>query len=208
MNRVFAIFGVLAAVSVLAWFFPLFHVESRAALRAEKEQTVFHAADFVNKFWTAQLVPALADASDAAIVLAALREDPKLAGTQFGRTVGLGRSTLYFVRGNGTIVSVNKKQIGVSLAGAEKDADVELATGLLFGNTARDATGLLNAGDFPNSQQFNAHLVRAEPIDRNDRAAAAESTGQSRRRDRIRRLRRSDQCSARRTCRSKSCHWK
>jgi predicted lipoprotein len=155
MNRIFAILGVLVAVSALAWFFPLFHVESREALRAEKEQTVFHAADFVNKFWKAQLEPAMADASDAAIVLATLREDPKLAGTQFGRSVGLGRSTLFFVRGNGAIVSVDDEQIGVSLAGAEKDADVALATGLLFGNTVRDASGLLNGDDFPNSQQFN-----------------------------------------------------
>ena len=30
-----------------------------------------------------------------------------------------------------------------------------LQTGLLFGNTVRDATGLLDASDFPNSQQFN-----------------------------------------------------
>jgi predicted lipoprotein len=155
MNRVLVILGTLAAVGVLSWFFPLFHVESREALRAAKEQTAFHAADFVDKHWSAQLMPALADAPEAVTVLAALRENPKLAGTQFGRTVGLGRSTLYFVRGIGTIVSVDKRQIGVSLAGSAGEADVALETGLLFGNTVRDATGLLSGDDFPNSQQFN-----------------------------------------------------
>jgi predicted lipoprotein len=46
-----------------------------------------------------------------------------------------------------------------------------LQGGLLFGNTVRDGTGLLNVNDFPNSQDFNAisealnHLVetRVQP---------------------------------------------
>ena len=155
MNRVFAILGMLAAVGMLLWFFPLFHVVSREALRAEKEQSDFHAAEFVKDFWSVQLMPALVDASDAVTVLAALRENPMHAGTQFGRVVGLGRSTHYFVRGSGTIVSVDNQQIGVSLAGATGDADLVLLTGLLFGNTVRDATGILSGDDFPNSQQFN-----------------------------------------------------
>ena len=33
--------------------------------------------------------------------------------------------------------------------------DVVLRAGLLFGNAARDATGLLDSSDFENSQQFN-----------------------------------------------------
>lgn len=156
MNRVFAILGMLAAVGVLSWFFPLFHVVSREALLNEKAHTVFHSAAYVKEHWATQLMPALTDASDAVMVLTALRENPKQAGTQFGRTVGLGRSTLYFVRGNGTVVSVNNKQIGVSLAGAARDSDVALMTGLLFGNTVRDATGIFSGDDFPNSQQFNA----------------------------------------------------
>jgi predicted lipoprotein len=31
-----------------------------------------------------------------------------------------------------------------------------LLTGLIFGNSVRDATGLLDVSKFPNSQQFNA----------------------------------------------------
>jgi len=155
MNRVFAILGMLAAVGVLAWFFPLFHVVSRESLRAEKEQAVFRAADFVKEFWSAKLTPALVEAADARAVLAVLRESPEQGRTQYGRSVGLGRSSLYFLRGRGAIVSVDSKQIGVSLADATGDADIVLVTDLLFGNTVRDATGLLSGDDFPNSQQFN-----------------------------------------------------
>ena len=34
--------------------------------------------------------------------------------------------------------------------------DIVLQTGVVSGNTVRDATGLLSASDYPNSQQFNA----------------------------------------------------
>lgn len=154
MNRTAVIVGALVAAGILTWFFPLFHVVSRESLRAEREQKQFRAADFVKEFWTAQLMPSLDDAADVTTVLAALREDPQLARTQYGRSAGLGRSVLYFVRGQGMIVAVDDKHVGIAL-GEGHDADVALETGLLFGNTVRDATGLLSGDDFPNSQQFN-----------------------------------------------------
>lgn len=155
MNRAFAILGIVLLAFVLVWFFPLFHVVSRESLRAAKEKISFNADKYVDEFWTAHLTSAFDDASDANTVLNALREDAQQAGSQFGRTVGIGRSTLYFLRGKGTIVSIENMQIGVSLAEGSQDADIVLSTGLLFGNTVRDATGLLNGDDFPNSQQFN-----------------------------------------------------
>jgi predicted lipoprotein len=155
MNRVLIIVGALGAVGVLSWFFPLFQVVSRETLRAEREQQVFRAEEYVKAFWSGKLRPAFADAEDAVTVLAALRESSEQAGTMYGRKAGLGRSTLYFLRGSGTIVAVDKNRVGVKLGDAVGEADVALETGLLFGNTARDASGLLNGDDFPNSQQFN-----------------------------------------------------
>jgi predicted lipoprotein len=155
MKRVLLIAGGLLLLGIIGWFFPLFHVVSREALRAEREQKEFRAGEFVKDFWAAKLTPALTDAEDAVTVLAALRESPEQAGTMYGRKVGLGRSTLYFLRGTGTIVAVDKNHVGVKLGGDTGDADVFLETGLLFGNVVRDATGLLSGDDFPNSQQFN-----------------------------------------------------
>lgn len=155
MHRALIIAGALVAASVLTWFFPLFHVVSRSSLKSAQAAAEFQAADYVKSFWTERLKPAFGEADDAGAVLAALRENPAQARTEFGRTVGLGRSTLYFVSGKGTIVSVDGKVVGVSLGSATSAPDVAISTGLLFGNTARDATGLLNGSEFPNSQQFN-----------------------------------------------------
>jgi predicted lipoprotein len=155
MNRALIIAGALVAAGVLTWLFPLFHVVSRSSLTSAQAESRFHAADYVNEFWAARLMPALSEADDAVAALAALRENPDQARAEFGRTVGLGRSTLYFLAGKGTIVSVDGKAVGVSLGTVAKEPDISISTDLLFGNTVRDATGLLDGSKFPNSQQFN-----------------------------------------------------
>jgi len=155
MNRLVATLSTLVAASALFWFFPLFHVVPRGTALAEKQQAAFNAAEYVKAFWTAKLTPAFGEAADAATVLAALRDDPKQARTKFGRSAGLGRTKLYFVHGSGQIVSVDDKAIGVSLTSDGSGAELAIQTGLLFGNTIRDATGLVRGDEFSNSQHFN-----------------------------------------------------
>jgi predicted lipoprotein len=59
------------------------------------------------------------------------------------------------VRGAGTIVSIDKQGVGISLTGPGGSPEVFLQTGLLFGNTVRDVSGLVNAGEFSNSRHYN-----------------------------------------------------
>jgi predicted lipoprotein len=156
----------LAAMAALLWLFPLVHI---VRLSDEKPPASFDAAKFAKDFWTEKLMPALANAADATTVLPALRENPTSAAQQYGRKVGISRSRFYFVRGTGTIVSIEPQGIGLSLGNAN-EAEIVLETGLLFGNAVRDATGLTTASNFPNSQAFNDvstelnHLVETQVI--------------------------------------------
>ncbi len=154
MNRLVATLVTLLALGVLFWFMPLFHVvrrETAAAMEASK----FSATDYANDFWNTKLAPAFDQAADAATVLAALRNDPVQARAEYGHSAGLGRTVLYLVRGSGSITAVDDKSIHVALGADADGAGVALQTGLLFGNTIRDVTGLIRGGDFVNSQQFN-----------------------------------------------------
>ena len=60
---------------------------------------------------------------------------------------------MFLVRGSGKVAEVGDDAIVVALDGT--DAKVSLSVGLLFGNTVRDASGLLDVSAFPNSQEFN-----------------------------------------------------
>lgn len=155
MNRLLIICAAFLAMGLLSWYFPLFQVVQRGALQAERNHKRFNAAEYVQEFWKSKLIPSFDDATDVEVVLSALRADPEQARTQFGRTLGVSRSSLYYVRGKGTIVSVDDRQIGVSTGRHSGTADFVLVTGPLFGNIVRDATGLLNGDVFSNSEQFN-----------------------------------------------------
>lgn len=155
MSRLPLILCGLLLAAGLSWLFPLFHVVRIGNSAAEKQRAEFDAAAFAKSFWNDRLVPSLNQAPDAATVLQAFQEDPGQAREKFGRKVGMSRSRFIVVRGSGTIVELDKKGVGVALENGTSDADVKLLTGLLFGNTVRDATALLDPSSFANSQHFN-----------------------------------------------------
>jgi len=155
MKHVLITFAVLAVTGLLLWQFPLFHVVSLRDVQASRQQTAFNAAQFADSFWNERLLPALDRAADAATVLAVARQDPGQARQQFGRTAGLGRAAYFFLSGDGTVVSTDDKGVGVSLGDDQGEPDILLDTGLLFGSTICDATGLLGPSDFSDSRQFN-----------------------------------------------------
>jgi predicted lipoprotein len=144
--------GLLAGVFR---FVPLFHLVSLQQVQSRQAATEFNPTNFATAFWNDKLLKSLERAADAGQVLAALAADPQKARTQFGRTLGISSSTLFFLRGTGRIVGVTKKGVALTLKDDGDTADILLPTGLLFGNTVRDGTGLLDASAFPNSQNFN-----------------------------------------------------
>jgi predicted lipoprotein len=154
MKRSALVAALLIAAGVV-WRFPLFHVVSLGETPSVNPGEKFSPAEFAESFWIERLLPSFGESPDVAIVLAALRENPKQADQQFGRTVGVSRSRLLCVRGEGTIVSIDREGVGVSIENAKGPADIVLHNSLLFGNTVRDATGLLDAGEYSDSRQFN-----------------------------------------------------
>jgi predicted lipoprotein len=138
----------------MCWWVPLFHLRPLKASQEQTASAAFNAPVFVAKFWDERLMKSLAVAVDAAKLIDAIKQDPKQARAKYGRTMGLSSTYYYFVMGAGKVVSVDKNSVSVALGDAAT-ADVVLETGNVFGNAARDATGLLDVNDFPNSREFN-----------------------------------------------------
>lgn len=172
MKRIGATFCCILLVAVVLWFFPLFHIVHTDSATSTEHQTAFNAPTLAKTFWIDQLVPSLAQAPDVATVLRALSTNREIARTKFGRKTGVGRASLYVMRGSGIILSVDTKGVGIGLGNDAKQADVILQTGLLFGNTVRDATGLLDPGKFPDSRQFNEISTELNRIVETDVVAA------------------------------------
>jgi predicted lipoprotein len=150
----------LAILVVVGMVFPPFHVhrlESAAGLSNGNSTALPAALDvrqYAQGFWNEKLVPASSQATEAGLVAAELARDPVQAANKYGRRSGLGGNALYFIRGAGRVLSVDRKGVWLVIEGQGK-VSVLLPFGPLFGNALRDATGLLNVKDF-SSFDFNA----------------------------------------------------
>jgi predicted lipoprotein len=154
MNRAISVAAVLIAGTGLCWLFPLFHIVPLEQAVAAKSAN-FDAATFVREFWNKQLSPSFEQANDSVEVITMIKDDAETARKTFGKSVGIGRAYFYFLRGEGTIVAIEKSGVAVSLIAPDDEADIVLKSGLLFGNAIRDATGQLKASDYANSQDYN-----------------------------------------------------
>ncbi len=149
--------GALFVAAVLFWWAPLFHIVSLKAANKRSADAAFNAPAFVEKFWNDQLLKAAERAPDAAVILEAIRKDPKTAKEKYGRTASLGGSTYYyFISGEGRVIAANERSISLAVIPGSTAADVVLETGNIFGNAIRDGTGLIDVSAFGNSQDFNA----------------------------------------------------
>lgn len=145
------VLAVAVLATVACWFFPLFHLRPLASPSGPAGAVDVAAA--AAKFWNEQLPSARAD--DAAVVAGALRSDATAAIKRHARIVGLG-AAYFFVSGEGRIVTTERNRVRLVLGDAADAPMVELQTGPIFGNTVRDATGLLDVNRFSSLQDFNS----------------------------------------------------
>jgi predicted lipoprotein len=148
-------FIAIVVAAIICWRFPLFHVVTLKTATAEKAAATFNATQFAETFWTAKLLTSLDNTVKAGVLLPAIQADAAAAKKIFSRSVGLSEGYFYFVSGSGRVVAVSDDEILLAVTDGSTNAEVSLQTGLIFGNALRDGTGLLNASDYPNSQDFN-----------------------------------------------------
>ena len=159
----------IAVVAGVCWLLPLFHVVPLKQAAAEKAATVFNPTQFAETFWSAQLLPAIAKSVKAKTLLTAIQSDAAVAKMKFSRSIGAAENYFYFLAGSGKVIAVSDDEISLNLTGGT-NAEVSLQTGLVFGNALRDGTGLLDANNYPNSQDFNGisealnHLVETRVL--------------------------------------------
>jgi predicted lipoprotein len=146
----------LVIVGGLSWLCPPFRIVPLGEAEQRQLRGAFDAPAVARAFWDLKLLPATARAVPVAELLTALAQDPSRARQRFGRALGLSSTICFFVQGSGRITAMDKEGINVALDDVPAGTGVRLSTGLLFGNTVRDATGLLDVSEFPNSQDFNA----------------------------------------------------
>ncbi len=147
--------ALLVAASLAFVVFPPFHV--RPLRRGVAPAAVAGAIDVpraAERFWSEKLVAPAVEPVDVHTLMQAIEQDSGMATEKYGHRSGIGGSAFFFVSGKAGVKAVDR--IGVWLnVDVGEPLQAVLITGPIFGSALRDATGLLEIGDF-NSFDFNA----------------------------------------------------
>jgi predicted lipoprotein len=155
MKCAVCIVASLILLGVVCKFFPLFHIVSLKQAKTEKNAGTFDAVKFTDDFWSEKLLKSFDRAVDAKELLTAINSDPASAQKKYGHTLSLGGGYFYYLRGEGRILATNDDSVSLATSANATNVEVVLETGMTFGNAVRDGTGLLNASDYSNLQDFN-----------------------------------------------------
>lgn len=115
----------------------------------------FDSKAYVDQFWRERLPDALDRSTPVADVLSGLNIDILLTGEKFGRTLGLASTYYFLLHGEGRVLEITDDGVLLSLSPHQSESDIIIATNYIFGNAIRDASGLIDVSDFPNSMEFN-----------------------------------------------------
>jgi len=144
---VILIFGLLVSRSC--------YFERLDKAKEQAESKAFDPAEYARDFWDNKLMKNLDRAVDAQTLLELLNTDVKRARDKYGRILGISSVCCFLLSGKGTVISMNEDGVFVSIKRPPSDPDIIIATSYIFGNAIRDASGLVDASQFPNSRDFN-----------------------------------------------------
>ena len=153
MRRKFLKYSVGLAAVVLVGYNSLYF-RKLDEVKAERAGRAFNAAAYAENFWDKELMPGLGRAVELDTLLPMLASNRSLAFDRYSHALGIGNLRYILVRGSGKVVGVDADDVTVSVAGLSGQT-VKIATEYIFGNAARDATGLININDFVNTMDFN-----------------------------------------------------
>lgn len=156
---------LLVLITVVAYnsvyFKKLDEVKANAGLTAGEK---FDAATYAQEFWTTKLLPATPKATDLSTLLTLLKTDQAKAFDAYSHALGIGNIRYFLVKGEGKITAVGDNDVTVLLP---SDESVKLATEYIFGNAARDASGLIKITEFDNTLDLNNVSAELNTIIRN-----------------------------------------
>jgi len=122
-------------------------------MQVAKVEATFNANDY-SKTYLLEKIPA---AKNKTVLLSdlllALDNNSKQAFKDFGHSQNQGDSNYFFVKGDGVVTGIDEEF--VTIKERTSATEVKIAIQYIFGNTARDCSGIITIDDFSNTMDLN-----------------------------------------------------
>lgn len=122
-------------------------------MQVSKIEAAFDAKAYAKTYLLEKIPAAKNKAVAMADLLSALNKDAKKAFADFSHSQNEGDTKYFFVKGAGKITAIDAEHVTVK--DAVSGTELKLAIQYIFGNTARDCSGLISIDDFSNTMDLN-----------------------------------------------------
>jgi predicted lipoprotein len=115
----------------------------------------FDAVAFSKKLWEENLSPRLGNAVELATFIKATQVNPADAFSKYTNALGIGNYRYALIRTEGIVADIKEDDITLQVKLGDSLMITKLATEFIYGNAIRDASGLVDVKDFPNTMDLN-----------------------------------------------------
>lgn len=147
-------YGILAAVIALLAYKSVY-IKKLSEVRAAAGTEKFDAVAFAGKLWKEQMPAPIEKAVDLAGLFGSLQTDAAKTFEIAGHSTGITNTASFMVHSSGQVTAVNEDEIEVSVPAGDSLLRVKIATEYIYGNTIRDASGLVDIRDFTHTADLN-----------------------------------------------------
>lgn len=115
----------------------------------------FDAVIFSKKLWEERLSAKLGSTVQLATFIKAAQSNPADAFSKYTNAIGIGNYRYALLKVEGIVTDINEDDITLQVKLDDSLMAVKLATEFIYGNAIRDASGLVDVKDFPNTMDLN-----------------------------------------------------
>ncbi len=152
MKKIIKYLLILLAIAVVGYKSVYFKKLSKVKKAATEK---FDAAAFAKKLWDEKLPAKLDSAVDLSILIKEVAADKETGLKKYSNALAIGNYRYALIKTRAVVSEVKEDEIFLQLTLPDSVINAVLATEYIYGNAIRDASGLVDIKDFPNTTELN-----------------------------------------------------
>ena len=152
MNKYFK-YGLLIIVIALMAYNSVYF--EKLSSRRPSAIADFDAAAFSRKLWDERMPAKIDSAVILSLLIRSVDKDGEIAINKYTNALAIGNYRYVLVKLDANVTEVQEDEVRLTTAHIDSVLTVNLATEFIYGNAIRDASGLVQVKDFPNTTHLN-----------------------------------------------------
>jgi len=152
MNRYIKYLLLIVAIGLVAY--KSVYVKKLSDMKVATDEK-FDAVAFSKRLWEEKLAARLSNAVELETFIKTAQINPVDAFSKYTNALGIGNYRYALIKVEGLITDINEDDIMLQVKLGDSLMTTQLATEFIYGNAIRDASGLVDVKDFPNTMDLN-----------------------------------------------------